>query len=237
MSKKMNRARKKTKKTLFDKTWKIIKENKFTVTGIFFLILQLMLIYKYTHILAFSNMLWFCSHTPILFAIGFFMKNMNIIKSLICVGLIPQIIWIIDFVGKILFGTFIFGVTDYMFLNMTIFTFSVSVIEHFLSAPLALLLTYKYKTEKKVLVYALIYLIIILFLSITLNAEDYNYNLVRNIRIFDEFTFKGYTIAWPLLAMILVVIPTYYMQKYVYKKTKHYKKKKEKKRRKEKNTA
>ena len=205
-----------------------IKKNKYYLAGTFFLILQIGLIYKYTFLLPFSNILWFCSHTPIIFAIAFFTKKTNIIKTLISVGLIPQIIWIIDYLGKLTLGIFIFGATDYMFIEMPPISYTISVFEHFLSTILALALTYKIKPQKKSLIYAFIYLLVILILSISLTTEDYNYNLTRHILIGEEFTFPGYTYAWIFLAMAIVVIPTHYFQVLLYNLTR----KKHKKRRK-----
>lgn len=196
-----------------------IKKNKYYVAGTFFLILQIGLLYKYLFLLDLSNLLWFCSHTPLIFAFAFFTKNTNIIKTLISIGLIPQLIWIIDYLGKIIFGIFIFGATDYMFISAPFISYIISIFEHFLSTILALIITYKIKPKKKTLLYAFIYLLAILILSLTLTTENYNYNLTRHILIGGEFTFPGYQYAWIFLAMILIVIPTYYLQLFIYKRS------------------
>lgn len=213
------------------KTINWIQKNKNYLIGSFFVLLQIGLLYKYIFLLEFSNILWFCSHTPIIFAFAFFTKNIKIMQTLISVGLIPQIVWIIDYIGKVFFGVFIFGATDYMFLDVPLLSYLISVFEHFLSAPLVLLITYKYKPNKKILLFAFIYLLILLILSLTLTTEDYNYNLTRHILIGEEFTFPGYSYAWIFLAMIIVVIPTYYFQMFLYNL---YKKKQKKQKRKNK---
>jgi len=196
------------------KNW--IKKNKFYIAGSFFIILQILTFYKYFFLLDFSNMLWFCSHTPIIFGLAFLKKNITIIKTLISIGLIPQIIWIIDFLGKLIFGTFILGVTDYMFMEMPIFSYIIAIFEHFLSAILALFLTYKYKIKKKIFVYAFVYLLILLVLSLTLSTNA-NYNFTRYI-LEENITFPGYHFVWIFLAILILVIPTYHFQKFLYKK-------------------
>ena len=211
-----------------NKTKEWIKKNQFYIAGTFFIILQLFLIYKYTHITRFSNMLWFCSHTPLIFGIAFFTKNTTIIKTLISVGLIPQVLWVIDYLVKIFFGFFILGATDYMFMDISGLSYTISIVEHFFAAPLALFLTYKYKTKKKVLLYALIYLVLLLTLTLTLSGEEFNYNLTRFIPIGEGITFTGYTYFWIILTMLIVVIPTYYFQ--IFLQRQHEKKQRKKRR-------
>lgn len=208
------------KKNETEKKIQIIKwiiKYKFKIVGSFFFILQLMLLYKYIFIAEFSNMLWFCSHVPFLFGIAFFIRNINLIKSLISIGLTIQIIWIIDYLGKLFLGIYIIGETTYMFNGMDIFSYTTSIFEHFFSSILALVIVYKYKPKKEIFIYAFIYLIIILILTLIFSSESQNYNLVYNLKIFNEFTFPGYSFVWIFMTMILIVIPTYYLQIILYR--------------------
>ena len=196
---------------------KLTHKYRFYLIGIFFIILQFMLLYKYLYLAEFNNMLWFCSHAPLLFGLAFFFKKIKIIKGLISVGLIIQLIWIVDYLGKLLFGIYLIGTTDYMFLyQSTFFSYIVSVIEHF-SSILALFLTYKYKPKKEIFYYSFFYLIIILIFTLIFSSPEENFNLVYNMIIFNEFTFTGYTFSWIFLAMIILVLPTYYFQLWLYK--------------------
>lgn len=197
-----------------------ISKNKFILVGIFYLILQIMLLYKYIYLAEFNNMLWFCSHAPLLFALSFFFKKVNIIKSLISVGLIIQLIWIVDYLGKLLFDFYLIGTTDYMFLyQSSFFSYMISVLEHF-SSFLALIITYKFKPKKEIFYYSFFYLIIILIFTLVFSSPEDNFNLVHNMIIFNELTFPGYTFVWIFLAMIILVLPTYYFQLWLYKKIK-----------------
>ncbi|MFW6310925.1 MAG: hypothetical protein ACOC1K_01690 [Nanoarchaeota archaeon] len=197
------------------KAYKIFYKNKFFVASIFFVILQLLILYKYTYLSGFSNMLWFCSHASMILAIGFFFKNFNLIKAIISVGLIIQFFWFLDFLSNLVFGFFIFGATDYMFLDTSLFSYIISLFEH-LTCLIALLLTYKIKTERKVLIYAFIYLIILLIVTILFSGEGSNYNFVRNLLIFNELTFSGYQFFWIFSAMTFIVLPVYFFQIWLY---------------------
>ena len=204
-------------------TW--LKKNKFLITSIFFFILQIALLYKYIFLSRFENILWFCSHSSLFFGIGFLIKNTKLIKAFISVGLIIQILWVIDYLGKIIFGVFVFGAADYMFMDIPRFSYAVSAIEHFFTGTLALILTYKYKPQKKSLLYAFIYLLLLLTATLSFGSPEYNYNLTEHMIIFNEFTFPYYQVSWIFLAMIIIVIPTHYFQVLLYKI--HIKKKKQ----------
>ncbi len=205
------------KKTNLQNFLDLIKRRRFEIVGVLFLILQIVVLYKFTFLSHPSNLLWFCSHAPLLFGIFFIKKNFDAIKAVICVGLIPQLIWLVDFLGKTLFGEFIFGVSDYMFLDILRFSYITGIFEHFFSSLLALILVYKYKPRKKVLIYATIYLALILIFTVSFSEPEQNFNLTKHMMLFDEFTFPGYTYAWMILAFIIVVIPTYYLQVFLYK--------------------
>jgi hypothetical protein len=204
-----------------------VVKNRFYVVGSFFLIFQLLILYQYIFLARFDNMLWFCSHAPLLFAIGFFSNNKTLIKSLICVGLFIQFFWIVDYLGMLFFGVFIFGATGYMFNDMHSLAYAISVVEHFLSAPLALLLVYRYRNSKEIFLYSFVYLAVILLLSLAFGAPEYNYNFVHFIPVLGDITFPGYVYAWIFLAMVIIVVPSYYFQVFLYNL---YKKRKEKKR-------
>ncbi|MFP4403690.1 MAG: hypothetical protein ACLFPJ_05035 [Candidatus Woesearchaeota archaeon] len=175
------------------------------------------MLYEYIFISNPYNIFWFCGHVSFLFAIGFYIKNINFIKTLISIGFIFQIIWIFDFLSKLLFGSFIIGVTDYMFTDLALLAYLTSLLGHFFSTVLALILTYKYKPKKNILIYSFIYLIIILILTISFTSKSDNYNLTSHMVIFGEFTFPGYSFIWPILGMLFIVIPTYYFQIFLYK--------------------
>lgn len=196
--------------------YNFIKRNKFYIAGVFFLILQILLIYKYTHLAELGNMFWFCSHAPIIFAIGFFTNNKNIIKAMVSVGLIIQLIWIVDYFVFLINGVFIIGAADYMVYQPSVLSYLISVFEHF-SSIIALALIFKFKPEKKIFLYTFIYLLLTLILILSFSHPSENYNLTQNIIIFNEFTFPGYTFAYVFLAMLILVVPTYYLQILFYK--------------------
>lgn len=194
----------------------LIRKAKFGIAGTFFLIFQMVLIYEYIFLSDLVYMLWFCSHVSLFFAIGFFIRNIDLIKTFICIGLIPQFIWIIDYLVRLIFGFFLIGATDYMFEGFSAFSYATSFIAHFFSTGIALGLTYMYRPNKKILLYALMYLIIIFSLTLSLAPEEHNINLTQHMVISDGFTFPGYQAVLLAVAMLCIVLPSYYLQLYLY---------------------
>ena len=99
------------------------------ILGIYFILLQILVLFR-----NYSNnenyyIFFFCNHIPLIFAIGFFTKNTQLIKSLISFGLLVQIIWIIDLLGKVLFHIELLGVTNYVF-EVTLFSLFVTLLIH-----------------------------------------------------------------------------------------------------------
>lgn len=191
-------------------------KNRFYIAGVFFLILQILIISKYLFLLDFENMLWFCSHVPLILAIGFFTKNFDLIKGIISVGLIIQFIWILDFLGQLFFYGPLIGFTNYMFVQNSFISYITSIFEH-LSGLIALFLTYKILPSKKTLLYSFIYLFLIWIITIIFSNSTENYNLIQNIIIFNNFTFPGYIYLYVLIGFFLIVIPTYFFQLLLYR--------------------
>lgn len=199
--------------------------NKFLVVGVFFILLQLSLFFKYLFLSRPENLVWFCSHSSLLFGFAFLYRKIHVIKALISVGLVIQLLWVVDYLGKLFFGVFVFGASDYMFMDIPRFSYVVSAVEHFFTGTLALGLTFKFKTERKVLYWAFGYLLLLLVVSVVVNTGQDNFNLTEHMIIFGEFTFPGYYFAWPFLAMLVIVLPTYYFQGFLYYLYKKYSRK------------
>ncbi len=193
-----------------------LDDHRFIFVGIIFIIIQFMSLYKYMFLSDFSNILWFCSHATLIFGIAFLYKRINIIKAMISVGLLIQFFWIVDFLGKLFFDVYIFSATEYMFVYSSFFGFITSIFEH-LTGILALVLTFNYKPEKTSLIYSFVYLLVLLVVSFLFGTAAQNYNFVHFLPIFNDVTFAGYQYVWIFLAMLIVVIPTYFIQVWLYK--------------------
>ncbi|MFW6230606.1 MAG: hypothetical protein ACOC32_01130 [Nanoarchaeota archaeon] len=184
----------------------------FWIVGAFFLIIQSITTITYLQAGQPQNLLWFCNHTPILLSIAFFLKKKDIIKTVLNVGLIPQAIWSIDFIIRLLFGIFPFGVTAYMFEHVHGWSFIGSVLAHVFSSILAFGLVYRYRQSRRTLIYSAVYLLILFSASLLFSASAENINMVRYLELGD-IDFPGYTALWPILAFVLVVLPTFWLQR------------------------
>lgn len=195
------------------KKW--ILRNKHYCIAIFFLIIQIIISYYNFKIQRPDVLIWFCNHTPLFFSIGFFFKNNDITKSIINVGLIPQLIWIIDFLGKIIFNTYIFDVTRYIFEDFTGLALVGSILSHIFATILALYFTYKHKPISKIILVSFVYIVVLFFTTLFFTPVHENVNLIYYVNI-GNISFPGYTILWPVLVLIIIVIPTYYFQVFLY---------------------
>ena len=124
-----------------------MKFDKYTCLGFYFLFIQAIIVYN-TPDLTSSIYIWFCNHTPILFAIGFFTRRIEIVKSLICIGLIPHFFWMYDLFVYFLFGFHPFGYTKDAIARGTI-SLILAIIVHMFSTTVALLGTYKEPVKMK----------------------------------------------------------------------------------------
>jgi len=153
-----------------------------------------------------------------LFLDSFFLKNINLIKALINIGFIGQFIWILDFIFKILTGKYLFGVTSYIFENNFTWLIFIPIIAHFFSTLLALILTLKEKPNFISIGFSLIYLVIIYILTLIYTNPLSNINCIYEICGFETIILPFYTQIWPFFALLFIILPTYLLQVFIYKK-------------------
>lgn len=199
------------------KNWLKKEKNKYLTISIWFLFLQIIIFIENYYVYEYNIILWFCDHAPLLFAIGFFFKNKDIIKSIINFGFLTQFIWIIDFIAKIFFNINALGITTYMFEGELGNFVIVPLLIHIFSTNLALIFTYKNKPTKKALIYSAIYIIIIYILTLSFTPLNENVNCIKEICGTNGYSFSFYTLFWPILVFITIVLPTHFIQYLLYK--------------------
>lgn len=190
--------------------------NSFTLVAIYFLFVQILIIYGNINTNTYDIFFWFCNHTPILFSIAFFLKNIDIIKTLINIGFLIQFIWFLDLLSKIFLGFHILGITEYLFLRENLLANSISVIIHLFTTSIAILFTYKNKTKNIVLIYSFIYLIFLYFSTLIFTQVENNINCLYLICSLESLTFPFYNIFWILIMFVIIILPTFYFQKLLY---------------------
>lgn len=193
-----------------------MNNKKYIYTGIFFLILQILIIWRNVWLDDYLSFLWLCDFLPILFAISFFFKKVQFTKGLINLCLIPQLVYFIDLIiytfSK---GAYTLGFIPTVISGPMIF-FLISVFAHLLSTSVAFILTYREKTEKISLAYSLVLLMIIFCLTLYFSPAQRNVNCVFFFHGI-IFNFYGiyYTLLWPILVFLFIIFPTYFTQKTV----------------------
>lgn len=191
-------------------------EKKYKYIIIYFIILQLLLLFRNILLEELVLIFYFCNHIALLLSIGFYTKNIQLIKGLINIGLIPQFVYIIEFFSELFFNTNIISSTGDLFSYNPI-EFTITILIHFTTLTLALLFTYKEKTTIQSLKYSSIYLIILFILTILFTPKSYDLNCVFNSCGIQILQFTNFTFFWIPLTFLLIILPTYYFQKYLSK--------------------
>lgn len=193
-----------------------LKLDKFLYLGLFFLFLQFVVILGSFRTDTFDIFFWFCNHTPLFFAIAFFIRNMNLIKAFINVGFLIQFLWFLDFLFALLFDFYIIGMTNYVFEDLVGFTILIPILLHIFSTNVALIFTFKEKTNYVVLFYSFFYLSFLFFLTFLFTSPENNINCIYEICEFESLTFPFYTYLWVPVMFFLIILPTFYFQKLLY---------------------
>lgn len=188
-------------------------KNRYIILSIFFIILQILVIIRNLIMKEYIVFFWFCDFFPILLSLAFLLKDEQLVKGFINIGFIPQLISSFSLFYAIFLGIDIVGFAD--ILNYSNFYIIVSFLLHLLPLNIALLFTYKIKTEKKSLLYSFIILIIMFILTLIFTSPIKNINYVYNSD-FLGFTPHYYTLIWVVLAFVILVLPTYLIQKLLY---------------------
>ena len=171
---------------------------------IFFLLISISVIVKNLDSKKHINFFWFCDFAPFLFALAFLVKDVQLVKALINVGLFGQIMTFTGVVptrfrewkkGKLLQGYFYVAV---------------EFIIH-LTAVIALILTYSIKPTFQSLVYSLILLIFIFVITLIFTSSKDNINVIYYLefdygRIKKRFKLPYHLYLWIFYGMVLSLI-------------------------------
>lgn len=193
-------------------------ERKYLATGIFFIFLELLVVIRNLGIKDYTAFFWFCDMAPLLLAAAFLLKNNQMVKGLVSIGLVPQLISSVSLFFAVFLGIDIVGFAD--ILNYSIFYITIAFILHLFSLNVALVLAYRIKPKPQALIYSLVFLAIIFSLSLAFTPSGMNINYVYNSS-FLGFTPFYYTPLWFIFAFFMVVLPTYLIQKWMYNIYKH----------------
>lgn len=168
------------------------------------------------------NLVWFCNHTAIILGLAFLFRSSFWVMAELSIGFIPQLLWTIDFLSKLIFNKFVFGFTDYMFLpdyNQALYILSWN---HVFMLPLALVGLYLLKNPvKDAWKGSLLHGILLIPLSYWIGSlVGTSLNCVQKSCIFFIPTSLLYQVLWPPLFFLVVAIPTSLLLYKAFKKQK-----------------
>ena len=192
------------------------KDISYYFIGVFFLMLQLVLVLINKNAQNYDIFYWFCNHVTLILGIAFIFRKIDIIKSMVNVGFLAQFFWTMDFFSKLVFDIYIFKFTDYVFEAMTGAIVAIPILIHIFSTNIAFYFTYEHKTKSKVLLYSFIYLAILYLVTILFTPNSSNINCVSHICGFKEYTFIGYNYLWVFIVFLVVIVPTHLIQWWAY---------------------
>lgn len=100
----------------------------------------------------YKGLLWICYPVLTLIIIGIFLKKSNLILSQVIIIMIPDLLWIIDFVGILITGNSLLGIAKYFFYEGSLLKKMITL-QHLFTLPLSIwaLSLIKIKKNHKVL--------------------------------------------------------------------------------------
>ncbi len=190
---------------------------KYEILGGFYLVLQFLILYFNRGLPEIDIFIWFCNHSAIFFAIGFFFRKFDLIKGLISVGFVSQLAWFLDLIFRLLFGFYVLGITDYVFemgFNWWVF-YPISI--HVFSTFIAFIHTFRVETKKESIYYAGGYLFFLYFLTILLTNPANDINCVYGAcGLFGLDSFSWWENVWVFVVFGIIVLPVHYLQVWLY---------------------
>lgn len=173
--------------------------------GIFLVIAQIFIFSAVLNDPAITMFLfWSCNNFCILLAIACYKKDMQMIKGISYLGLVSQILWILDF-GSQTLGYDLSGVADYIYLEGFTYANEVSIGVHILVPVSILLFSVAVKPTYKSLIYAFPYIVFLYLATILFTPPSEDINCV----FFGcgNTTYLPYNIfLWPVYAIISTLI-------------------------------
>lgn len=188
-----------------------MEKKTYILIGLFFIFLQIVAISR-NMFLDFVYFFWFCDFVPIILAVAFFLRNDQLIKGVVCIGLFPQILYIFSFIIRLFFGVSFLEGIDSLF-GYNVFIIASSVVLHS-ATVIAFFFTYKIKPNKFSLAYSfgILVSIYLIMISFTVPSDSINYVFILS----NYFGIDALSLLWAPLTFLGVVLPTYLFQYFAY---------------------
>ncbi len=195
----------------------MIKTKMHLYYGLFFFLIQTLVLIR-NYIIGFNYFYWFCDFAPLLLSIAFFINNKSLVKGIINLGLIPQIIFLVDFIYLTTLGMAPLGIT-LPILATNSFSILSTIFVH-IATFMALIFTIKIKPDKKTLIYSIVFMFGVYISTLIFTSSSEYTNFVYssgNLLNAFNFTIPYSVFLWPILAILLVILPTQGIQYVLYR--------------------
>ncbi len=177
---------------------------RFYSAGVFFLLTQILILSALLpHAETRTYIFWVCNNFSLLLAIACFQRNIQFVKGVSYVALLPQILWIIDFISHF-FGLNVLTISDYILTEGYTYANEVSIFVHLFVPVFIIAFSVKYHPEVKSLLYAFSYILGVYLSTILLTPSSEDINCV-----FEACRLKTYLPyhmwLWPIYASFLIL--------------------------------
>ncbi len=149
------------------------------------------------------HLLWFSNHWALLLAIAAFSRSTWLLSAELCIGLIPEIAYMIDFTIESLTGSSLWGSTSYMFSPDYSPILYAQGMFHFAILPLAILLFIKWGVHPHAWIAALAHALFILTISHAF--PQFNINCSQQACASWLSGIQPYYIMYPFVGLIAIM--------------------------------
>ena len=145
---------------------------------------------------------WYCNNVAFFYAIAFYSGNVDFIRGINLVGLLPQLLWVSDFLSHLV-GFDLSRTADYVFVEGFTFPNDVSVLLHMTVPFIAIIYLYHIRPHPKALYYSALYIIGLYVATLSGTNPIDDMNCVFNACSQYQFAYHAYL--WPLYMLVLAV--------------------------------
>jgi len=188
--------------------------------GIFFLAAGILRIIVLISLGDLRYFIWFSNNVLLVIGAGILMHSRLIVTAELCIALIPETLWSIDLIGKLLFNRYIFGVTGYVFEKGFALS-AMSSLQHLLIVPLGLFALWFLGSSRDAWKFSFLH-VSLLWIFGFLIGEKYNLNCVFHYCIGYFKDLNNYMLAWPLIVLFIILLSNLIIQALDFLKKKKY---------------
>jgi hypothetical protein len=190
-----------------ERNWKSTALN---ITGWFLLVLGIVTASWYVLFSRWQYSLWLCNHAMIIAGLAILFRNRFWLTAMLNWAVLPVSAWCIDFLGRLLFGVHILGITEYMFTGPMLT--KLLSLQHLITVPLMLYgLLLMGRPDKKAWTGTALHAAALWAISYFIITPDYNINCAHAACSITLSWLPAYRIMWPVMAFAMFSLTNFFM--------------------------